>query len=110
TIGMITFFARCALFFKTNQGKRNKWLVNFLMISIPVSIILIFLKLYQAADKDFNDLTAFLNLDFISWGSILLYLLLSIFLFGFFFYQHVNDLNEIETKLSNDISAHKEDR
>ena len=91
-------------------AQKNKWIRQLLLFMIPLAVLVIFLKLYQVADPDFYELTKFINLDWISWGVIIVYLVLMVFLFGAFFYQPSRFAGEVESKLKNDIRPDYTDR
>jgi Domain of unknown function (DUF4153) len=109
-LGFINYFVSLKKMFSKSAERKNKWLIHLLMITIPLTIILIFLKLYQVADKDFYEMTKYINLDFISWGFLLTYLFLSFFLYGFFFYQNTPEADVLESKLKNQIDPNYKDR
>lgn len=96
--------------FNKSTDKKNKWLINILIVSIPLCIILVFLKLYQAADESFYELTKFLNLDWISWDFLLIYLFLTFFLYGFFHFKMHKDVDELEESLSNEVPVSYADK
>ena len=77
---------------------------------IPLFIGIIFLKLYQSADSTFYELTKFINLDWISWGFILFYALISLLFYGFYFYTKQDEITEVEAKLPDEIKASYTDK
>ena len=88
---------------RSNRKKSKKGLINFLLITGTLIIIIIFLKLYQTADATFYEYTKYINLDWISWGFIAFALLLSLLLYGLFFYRRDPTLDGWEDTLKNDI-------
>jgi len=102
--GLIRFFEH--LFYKENvdQTERNKkWLRQGLLVAIPLIILIIFLKLYQIADADFYELTKFINLDWISWGFVAIYILLVLTMYGIYFFKPQPGVQELEVSLKNEI-------
>ena len=97
--------------FKTgNLGQKKKWLIQTLMVLVPLLIVIIFFKLYQIADVNFYELTKFINLDWISWGFIFVYILLVVFLYGLYYFKPLNDVVELEKNLKNEINQNYQDK
>ena len=68
--------------FNQSSDLTQKIIKKGLLFIIPIFISFIFLKLYQAANPRFAELTAFINLDFIEWPFFLLYFFLIVFFYG----------------------------
>ncbi len=90
-------------FKKMSNERGSKLMANSIIIAACLIIVIIFLKLYQAADPTFYDWTKFINLDWISWGFIFFYLFMLIFLYGFFFFKNELSINQWEDSKKNDI-------
>jgi hypothetical protein len=94
-------------FFETKedtQFESKNLFKKILTYSIPVVIVIIFLKLYQQANPKFAEITEFINLDFINWGFILTYIILYVMLNGFYFYYPVDKtLDELGNNKSTEI-------
>lgn len=101
--GVMNLFMSLGNLMNKSGNKKNKWVINILIVTIPLCIVLLFLKLYQAADESFYELTKFLNLDWISWNFLLIYLFLTLFLYGFFHFNTHKDVDQLEEDLSNEI-------
>jgi len=86
------------------KSKTNETLKKVLTYSIPLVIVIVFLKLYQSANPKFEEYTAFLNLDFIDWNFITLYFVLYIFTYGLFFYNPVGELDELGNNKSKNVA------
>jgi hypothetical protein len=91
------------------QTKTPIW-KKIILYTIPVLIVIIFLKLYQLANPVFAEYTAFLNLDFIKWDFIVLYIVLYSLLYGFFYYQKIAEIDELDKNLSSDIQKNYTDK
>jgi hypothetical protein len=90
-------------FRKKKESDRHRGLIRFIIILTPLIIGLIFLKLYQNADETFAEWTAFINLDWISWGFIGMYFILSYVLFGLYFFHGATEIDQTENKYKNTI-------
>ena len=90
--------------------KAKKTIANIIITLSSLIIIIIFLKLYQAADPTFYEWTKFLNLKWISWGFIFFYLFMLVFLYGFFFYRQEEGINQLEDDRVNDVPLTYTDR
>lgn len=95
-----------------NLGDRRakKIVVNLIITFVSFITVIIFLKLYQTADMTFREWTAFINLDWISWGFLFFYFFMLIFLYGLFFYQQEESINQLEDDRKNSISIGYTDR
>lgn len=93
-----------------SNGRMKKILKTILLLFTGLVICIIFLKLYQSADERFYELTKFINLDWISWGFIAFYVLLSFILYGLFFFQSDNDFASFEDKIPIEIKPNYTDR
>jgi hypothetical protein len=102
--GLVLFTESLINGLKRKEGKKNKMLITFLMVTIPLLIVTIFLKLYQAADPTFYELTKFINLDWISWQFILFYALISLIMYGFYHFTSAQEILEIENEFKNEVS------
>jgi len=92
------------------DSKHKNLLKKILTYSIPVVIVIIFLKLYQQANPKFAEITEFINLDFINWSFIFTYLLLYVFLNGFYFYYPVDQtLDELGNNKPTEIKENYTD-
>src|SRR5688572_3393737 len=92
--GMARIFTDRAKAVKEVSSERSKKILRqVLQISIGLFICIIFLKLYQLADADFYELTRFLNLDWISWGFIAYYVILTWILYGVYFFRPEPQIN-----------------
>lgn len=83
---------------------------QILIYLIPALIILLFFKLYQAADATFYAWTKFINLDWISWPFLALFLILAIFLYGINHFKANDELTKMEAKKKQFIDVEKTDR
>lgn len=99
-----------ARFQKKEAAKSGTGAFKFLIYLIPILIFIVFLKLYQAADETFYEWTKFINLDWISWSFIALFLLFSLFLYGFSFYQTNPELLQMEKSKKTIISPQQTDK
>jgi len=106
TLGIARFVSpkkKEAVVINNTQNKtENKILKSVFLYGTPLIIVLIFLKLYQIANPKFEEYTQFLNLEFIEWPFILLYVVLSFLLYGFYLYNKYQnsenwDLNTINS-------------
>jgi hypothetical protein len=88
----------------------KKIIVRILLISIPLVLAIIFLKLYQQADSTFYEWTKFINLDWISIEFIFFYLLLLVVLRGLFYVHSNKDVVQIDRKHSEPINPSYSDR
>jgi hypothetical protein len=88
----------------------KKIMVRILLITIPLVLAIIFLKLYQQADSTFYEWTKFINLDWISFEFIFFYLLLLVVLRGLFYVHSNNDLVQIDRQHSEPINPTYSDR
>ncbi|MDA7803655.1 DUF4173 domain-containing protein [Crocinitomix sp.] len=95
---------------KSKTTAENKKWTKSLIYIIPIIIFIIFLKLYQTADETFYEWTKFINLDWVSWGFIGFFLLLTAILYGIFFLTPNEALVTIENKASNTISNNYDDK
>ena len=93
-----------------SEGNSNKWFRNVLIFSIPLVIVIVFLKLYQAADSTFYELTKFINLDWISWDFILVYLLVIFLAHGLFFFTPQKEFNGLANKMHITIAPTYKDK
>jgi hypothetical protein len=92
--------------FQGDNGSRSKKIARqIILFSIGLIICISFLKLYQLADADFYALTSFINLDWISWGFIFFYILLTWILYGFYYYQSEPEVTKFDQSFKNDIST-----
>ncbi len=98
------------LFTQKKGVDSKKIIVRILLITIPLVLTIIFLKLYQQADPTFYEWTKFINLDWISFEFIFFYLLLLIVLRGLFYVHPNKDLVEIDLRHSQPISPSYSDR
>lgn len=89
---------------KPKEERNNKWRINFIIFSATLLIAIVFLKLYQVADPNFYEMTKFINLDFISWGFIGFYFLLTFTLFGLYYYQGEQVIDAWESGLKDDVN------
>jgi len=86
-------------------GTTEKSIVKKILIyTIPLFIVLFFLKLYQFANPDFAELTAFISLEFIEWQFFILYGLLMIFLYGIYNFHLWEQIKTWDKNSSNTIS------
>ena len=83
---------------------------HILIYIIPGLIILLFLKLYQAADATFYAWTKFINLDWISWPFLAVFIIVAIFLYGTNHFRANNELLKMEAKKKSLIDVEKTDR
>lgn len=98
------------IFSKSETYSTRKIFVRILMITIPLIVGIIFLKLYQQADPTFYEWTKFINLDWISFQFIFFYLFLLVVLRGLFFVKPNKDLIEIDRHHSLPIDATYSDK
>ena len=98
------------LFTQKKGGDSKKIIVRILLITIPLVLAIIFLKLYQQADSTFYEWTKFINLDWISFEFIFFYLLLLVVLRGLFYVHSNKDLDQIDRKHSEPINPSYSDR
>jgi Domain of unknown function (DUF4153) len=98
--------------FFTNKKVRkgSSRAIKFFTYSIPVVIGIVFLKLYQSADKTFYEYTEFLNLDWISWKFLFYYGFTSFFTYGFFYYSQHRDILNFDKSLANEIPENYTDK
>ena len=83
--------------------KSEQFVKRFLMYSLPLLIVIVFFKLYQVANPDFEEMTAFINLDFIEGPFVLLYILFMVFLYGLYNYYSWSPISELDQNLANNI-------
>ncbi len=95
---------------KPKEEKNNKWIINTLLVLVPLIIAITFLKLYQIADETFYELTKFINLDWISWGFLGFYFFLTINLFGFYYFRGEKSIDDIDESLVNQITPNYSDK
>lgn len=109
--GLVRFFEY--LFYQPNEHsneRMKKVMRQILLFLIPLIVLIIFLKLYQTADEQFYQLTKFINLDWISWGFIAVYLMLMLLMYGTFFFKPQPAIHEVEKSLKNEIHPEYSDR
>lgn len=92
------------------SGQTQKGLIRFILFLAPLIIGVIFLKLYQNADETFAEWTAFINLDWISWSFIGLYILFTFLLFGIYHLRGIQEVDATESRLKNTILSGYSDR
>jgi len=92
------------------NARRNKNMRQLVLFSSGLFICILFLKLYQLADKNFYELTAFLNLEWISWGFIASYLIVTWTFYGLYFYKSEQQITSAEVSLKNEIDSSYSDR
>jgi hypothetical protein len=92
------------------DGEKNKWFRNSLIVLLPLIVVIIFLKLYQAADATFNKMTAFINLDWISWDFIIVYLLVLFLAHGLFFFIPQKEFEALAVKIQPDVHPSYKDK
>ena len=109
-MGMVNLVTNSINHLQNLKSKNNKWLMSSIIFTIPVIIIVIFLKLYQTADKSFYEWTKFINLDWISWGFIFSFFILTLLLYGFFYFENNNEISEIESDYGNEVTLTYSDR
>lgn len=95
---------------ENKEGRNNKWFRNFLIVMLPLIVIIIFLKLYQAADETFLKLTEFINLDWISWDFIIVYCLVLFLAHGLFFFVSQKEFEALESKIQPDVKQTYKDK
>ncbi len=83
---------------------------KLLLISVPILIILIFLKLYQSASPEFAELTAFINLNFIKVTFIIYYAFSILYLYGIYHFQSTPSITNFDIKTKNLIPKHYTDK
>src|SRR5690606_36609179 len=93
-----------------NATQKKKWLIQTLMVLVPLLIVIIFFKLYQVADVNFYELTQFINHDWISWGFISVYILLLVFLYGLYYFKPMKEIIQLEKQLKNEIHEEYQDK
>lgn len=102
--GIIRFFQfRKVLEINTSAHQGKDILKKILIIMIPLFVVCIFLKLYQAANPKFKDYTSFLNLEFIEWQFLIFYGVLLIFTYGFFFFKPSQKILELDASKKIDL-------
>ena len=101
--GFYYYFENLFTIGNSAETKRKKVMKNVLLVLIPILVAIIFLKLYQSADETFKAYTEWINLDWISWGFLGFYLVLTLFLYGFFFSRKDPALTSWEESLKNNI-------
>ncbi|MGV6862704.1 MAG: DUF4153 domain-containing protein [Putridiphycobacter sp.] len=115
-LGILTTFLPSNIIYQTekieNVNQKNKLTNVFKKIitySIPFILVIIFFKLYQSANPTFEKYTKFINLDFISWNFVFIYLTLYTLLNGFFFFNKVDDINKLDVAISNEVNPNYTD-
>lgn len=93
-----------------DSDRKKRWMKNALLGVMGLTVVIVFLKLYQAADADFAELTGFLNLDWVSWGFLAFDLFLSWILYGLFFYQSDSAIRGVEENLKIPVQPDYTDR
>ena len=88
---------------ETDVQHNKKLLKSIIMYSVTILIVILFLKLYQLANPDFEKYTAFLNLKFLKFEFIILYFILSITLYGLFNFQSQPFINKFDEQTKNTI-------
>ena len=86
-IGRFFVFKHTAIQITSLNEQSKRLIRQFLILTIPLIIFIVFLKLYQSANPQFAELTAFINLNFIELPFFMYFALLSILAFGFFFFK-----------------------
>lgn len=87
-----------------NSLRSQKIARQIVLFSIGLIICIAFLKLYQLADEDFYALTSFINLEWISWGFIFFYLLLTWILYGFYYFKSEPEITKFDESFKNEIA------
>ena len=109
--GFYNLIDRINGYFKNKkETKSNNTYIRFLLISVPFLIAIIFLKLYQSADKTFYEWTKFINLDWVSWSFIFFYLGVFVFSYGLYFFSKSDQLFAFEQSLKNLIPTNYADK
>ena len=93
-----------------NETTESKVLKKILLFGIPTLLIFIFLKLYQFANPKFAEYTAFINLKFLNWQFILIYVTLMIILYGLYLFNHFEVSEEWDINTLNDVNVNYEDK
>ncbi len=95
---------------QNNEEPKDKAVVKkILLYAIPTLILIIFLKLYQVANPDFETYTAFLNLNFIKWPFVLFFTLLSIIMYGLYNFRVWDPVKEMDENAENKVFKGNED-
>ncbi|MCH2232983.1 MAG: DUF4173 domain-containing protein [Crocinitomicaceae bacterium] len=102
--GFYYYFENLFTIGNSAETKRKKVMKNVLLVLIPILVAIIFLKLYQSADETFKAYTEWINLDWISWGFLGFYLVLTLFLYGFYYARKDEIITAWEEALKNDIN------
>jgi len=88
----------------------SKSLKKVLLFGIPTFLIFIFLKLYQFANPKFAEYTEFINLKFLNWEFILLYIALMIILYGLYIFNRFEVSEDWDLNTLNDINLNYDDK
>lgn len=88
----------------------SKILKKIFLFGVPILLIFIFLKLYQFANPKFAEYTAFINLKFLNWQFILLYIGLMIILYGFYLFNRFDISEKWDLNTPNTIYSSYEDK
>lgn len=105
-----SFFEALSNFFRQKTEKKKRAYIRILQIIVPITLGMIFIKLYQRADKNFHDMTWFINLEWFSWRFVAWYLIAIFVLFGTYFGVTSSILKEWEQKCKDDVPKDHEDR
>ena len=85
------------------EKQQQNVVLRVLLVAAPIIIGLLFLKLYQAADANFKEWTAFLNLNWISWGFFGFYFFIFIFFYGTYYFTKSSTFDDVEADLPDNI-------
>ncbi len=95
--------------FKSVGESSQKIIRKLLLISIPFVLFTIFLKLYQIANPKFEELTSFINLNFIEIPFFIHLGTLAVLCFGLFFFKPYEKVLEIDLAKVDHIDRKKSD-
>lgn len=110
-LGWYYYFTDSIETINDQYSNRKLKLIKITTLSITGILILIsFFKIYQAADENFYQMTAFINLSWIDWGFIFVTIFLSWFFYGTYFLRFSKDIADFQSGFDNKISTDYNDR
>jgi hypothetical protein len=109
---ILSFFTGIIRFFSFKLNFKEPELINesgrqlirkVLLVIIPLILFIIFLKLYQVANPEFEKLTEFIDLSFVELPFFLYFGLLAVLCYGLFYFKPGQKIMEIDLSADNQI-------
>lgn len=88
---------------KNSQQRSSRSFVGVLMTILVLLIVILFFFMYQSSSPLFKDFTKEINLDFISWSWVFFTLGGFLLLYGFFYYQRLSSISDLDSGMSNKL-------